>query len=74
MYEMDIPKYVPIAYPIKPIIMPLMRTFLLPMAPTIGGINGGEHISATWATVNKSPLTLQKRDIIKCMVIDATIT
>ena len=54
--------------------IPLMSTFLLPIALTTGGINGGEHSKLTNDTVNKSPSTLFRRQKTICTITDANIT
>lgn len=64
----------PTAYPTKPITMPLINTFLFFMAPTIGGMKGGEQSNPTWATVNKSPGTLVMREKMICIITETNIT
>ena len=68
------PIYVPTAYPTNPITMPLIKTFLFFIAPTIGGINGGEQSSPTWATVNKSPGTFMILEKIIWRITEVNIT
>ena len=53
--------------------IPLISTFLFPMAPTTGGTNGGEQRSATKATQKRSPLTLKSRQNNKCSKVATTM-
>ena len=53
--------------------IPLISTFLFPIAPTIGGMKGGEHNNPMCATVNKSPLTLNILEKNRCKSTDVTM-